>query len=566
MTQPYTRQYISGVLTPSYSHQGNSAQVAMMQADHIKKKARETVHGIDQEQEKRRLAREREEEKKAQDLQRQKEREEDKRQRALEREQERHLKQMEKEREQREKQAEKQAEKARRIYTMELETQSIQMLDELSDQFKADPQRLSETAVKARDKMAEQIEDPLDKMEFMAKFNVKMRPYINKAREQFQQVQNARYETAQMDLFNTAKNGMALSFENALSQTAGVDDIASFTLNMNEALEVVNAKDENGLPVWSESQRGKMTETLDTHLVGSFGRAFERLSKERQQAVLSGLNDETLSVAGDMPLKDQVTPEVYKKFKTSAGSIYKNRIEAEKKQAEQAVLDAEAAFSEQLDPLNTGDALNMLYANKHRFSSTYFKAAEERILSQAGITAQTRADVFQNILLDVVSLDDLAAADYMRHADQLLTQIETLSAGGELAPRDRQSLARMIKKGQGEKITELSQDDDTDTSFWRADYTYKDAYEDLIEEVSDLSLQNDIFLAYFRNVDGKEDLGRQDRKNILRALIDQKTVDAFKDDQKQQSGDTHTIDVGYEFNGYRYIGGDVNSPESWKEI
>jgi hypothetical protein len=178
----------------------------------------------------------------------------------------------------------------------------------------------------------------------------------------------------------------------------------------------------------------------------------------------------------------------------------------------------EQKLSNQLDNMDTLDALKLLEDNEAGVSSTYFKAKKKSLMSAKGITAETRAETSTEILLDIAMLPkDSTAASYFDAANKIITKIEQKYAEGQLSSTDKKSLLQNVYKQQGKNIGELKKDTSDDEWFSWGDYTYKDAW-DYIESNYVGSDKNQVLLEYFRAVNG-QDYNKKQKLAELNAII-----------------------------------------------
>jgi len=181
-------------------------------------------------------------------------------------------------------------------------------------------------------------------------------------------------------------------------------------------------------------------------------------------------------------------------------------------------------FDKQTAGMDDSGKLRYLQENEAQYSGTWFKAKQKALLSAKGITAETRAETAQEILLDIALLDKNNEVDYLNGAQKVLTKIENEYAEGRLSPTDRKTLTAQVYREQSKQVDYLKTNED-DNAWWRlGDFTYKDA-NDYIEENSSVPGQSGkILLEYFRQINnGTYD--NQQKRNVLQSLVSRANAD-----------------------------------------
>lgn len=179
-------------------------------------------------------------------------------------------------------------------------------------------------------------------------------------------------------------------------------------------------------------------------------------------------------------------------------------------------IETELNLSTRLDSLPINEALTELVRNEGLISEKYFKAKREALLSEKGITAKTRADIFQDLLLEIETLDTDDVENYYSGADSVLTKIENNYANGYLNTKEYQSLVKNVNQKRAKNINVLKEDDDHTFMFWG--FSYKDATEFIKDNYVGTD-GNKLLLDYFTAVN-EQDLSGSKKKKILEQLID----------------------------------------------
>lgn len=179
----------------------------------------------------------------------------------------------------------------------------------------------------------------------------------------------------------------------------------------------------------------------------------------------------------------------------------------------------EMEMSDKLDDMPVDQALRFLEENEASVSSKYFKAKQKALMAANGITAETRAEKFTEILLDIASLDKNNEVSYLSGAQDVLTKIENEYAASNLSLTDKKRLTTEINREQGKQVDYLKTNED-DGKWWRwGDFTYKDANTFIEENSTSVGNNGKILLDYFRQTQGS-DLSNDAKRNVLKSLVD----------------------------------------------
>ena len=179
----------------------------------------------------------------------------------------------------------------------------------------------------------------------------------------------------------------------------------------------------------------------------------------------------------------------------------------------------EQKLATELDDLPTDKALQVLEENEGSVSSRFFKAKQKALLSNKGISAETRAETAAEIMLDIADLptDPSEIEEYYKKSSNILTRIENEYAAGDLTTADKKRLTNTIYKKQGANLEALK-GTGSGWRFW--DFSYKDAAEYIKNNYAGKD-GNKILLDYFRKINNGGEYDNDQKKAILQGLIKQ---------------------------------------------
>ena len=224
-------------------------------------------------------------------------------------------------------------------------------------------------------------------------------------------------------------------------------------------------------------------------------------------------------------------------------------------------------FDKETAGMDDSGKLRYLRKNEGQYSGDWFKAKQKALLSAKGITAETRAETAQEILLDITMLDKNNEVDYLNGAQKVLTKIENEYAEGRLSPTDRKTLTAQVYREQSKQVDYLKTNED-DAVWWRlGDFTYKDANEYIEENSSSPGNNSKLLLDYFRKINDGGKYDNKQKRVILSNIVNkQKQADLLAAVNGNSAERMKMPEIGTVVSGYRYKGGNVNDRKSWEKI
>lgn len=296
--------------------------------------------------------------------------------------------------------------------------------------------------------------------------------------------------------------------------------------------------------------------------------ARQLLSDYEEQYMQSYING-LASVNPQAALEALKQPEISASFKKQGAQdvmmkIVNKQIALQNFQIKTNEFLTEQKLATELDNLPTDKALQLLEENEGSVSSRFFKAKQKALLSDKGISAETRAETAAEIMLDIADLptDPSEIEEYYKQSNNILTRIENEYAAGDLTTADKKRLTNTIYKKQGANLEALK-----GTGSWQFwDFSYKDADEYIKNNYAGKD-GNKILLDYFRKINDGGEYDNDQKKAILQGLIKQendKNLSAALNGNSAKK--TKVPKIGTVVSGYRYKGGNVNDRNSWEKI
>ena len=172
-----------------------------------------------------------------------------------------------------------------------------------------------------------------------------------------------------------------------------------------------------------------------------------------------------------------------------------------------------------LEGMGAFEAIEYLEKNKDLFSQKFYKAKMAQYMNAVGIDAETQADTYTDLLLQVNSIDKSKDAEsIINQSNDVLENIETAYAEKRLKLADRKRLISTLNKEQGKQLPKLIETKDK----WFS-YDYSDAKEDFEGSLTNSGLVSQAMLEYHRTLEQNKDAGLKfdgdDERKLVKTII-----------------------------------------------
>ena len=259
-----------------------------------------------------------------------------------------------------EKKAEQDKAKAQDIYSKAMNLTWQQSANELMNdpKYNANPEAMKQELQKISESIGSQIVDKDVKMDFYVNAELNGQTYINSAQKNFKRVQDERRKSAIFDSVYSSLDLASASMENILSGNGTADDALNFEASRKKALANINARDEYGNYLFSDTQRLSMAKDIDKYTLASFKEAYDNMDESEQDALAKKIfNNESINISdgkNEMPITpDKTIPEkMMRDIKNYIRKAKYQRVSDEKKFREMAIYEAEQDFA--LNPTEEG--------------------------------------------------------------------------------------------------------------------------------------------------------------------------------------------------------------------
>lgn len=422
---------------------------------------------------------------------------------------------------------------AKKLYTQGLNYNLYEGINELRNDpnYSANPKGLGDAMDKVLEKTLSDVTDDEIKSAVMVDYQLKKGTYINHAQTEFNRIQREKARSSAFDTVYANIDSMGLSFANALSGNYTDDDIANYMHSLENIKSNINARDVDGTYIFTDAQRRSMMKDAEKQQVTAFKSLYDDMSQEEKDKIRESINNDKMPVVqleqGSISLQDIVGNERYQEIKKFVTDEEYKRVSLEAKQMRIKEMqdkinqyNTESALSEQLDEMDSTDALKLLDEKQGEVSSKFYKAKQRALLSAKGITAETLADTAAEIALDISAINPEDAKDFFKQSNDILTKIEEKYADGELSLSDKKMYTKQLMQRQGKNLPTLIKEE----SSWFKVYDYSDAQKDLQAGLFNTSNVNQAMLEYARTINNERNesqyaLKPQERKNLIKALI-----------------------------------------------
>ena len=237
-----------------------------------------------------------------------------------------------------------------------------------------------------------------------------------------------------------------------------------------------------------------------------------------------------------------------------AHKIIKNEIERQDFELKMGQYNNQLNLTNQFDDMNPIDALQTLEENRANVSEKWYNTRKRSLLNQMGITAETQAETANSILFDIASIPSDNPKGFIQGSTKVLEKIENEYASGKLSLSDKKMFVKDLTKRQANALPDYIKSE----SSWFSPYDFSDAKDDFDNSFSDAGMSNRAMLEYARTISDK-DYDTKQKKDLVRTIISN-----YKN--KELNKAITGLKIGDEIAGYKYLGGDKNDPNSWKEV
>lgn len=413
--------------------------------------------------------------------------------------------------------------KARNIYSDAVSLQGQSALNELASnpELSTNPEKLGVEIDKIIGKMSSEIVDDEIKANFLAKSAISKSSYLNNAYAKALKVEEEKTKSTIFNKIYSDIDTIGLAFSNGMQGVSTEADVQNAVLADVDLTNKINALNSDGTFVFPDETRRKFELDRDNAILTAFKTSFDGMTDEQKKKALSDIENDKMIVGSFedkenkrvvVNLKDVVSPKTYSDFKTFTKKERNAETQKIKKQFEEMRLakkveeyETEKMLSTRLVDLPTDQQLAVLRKNEHLVSPEYYKSKEESILSSKGINAESRADVARELTLAVESVlrSDDEGLDFLKNADKVLIRIEQDYANGRLSTSDKKRLLGMIDRGIVHEMPKL------ENEWFTFGFEYKDAYDFFLDNLSDQTMADTVFMKYLRKRESGEYSGEQ---------------------------------------------------------
>lgn len=247
-------------------------------------------------------------------------------------------------------------EQAMVLYQQGLKLSAAQGMEQIYNEYQNDPETLKAELEKLNEKMTSEIPDTNTKIAFRTNFIIQSGSLINQAQANYDKIQYQKKKSSYFDTIQANNKSIATALNNAFNGTGTADDLVNYQTAIQQNIGLINARNDDGTYIFSDSQRLSMSNAVDKLAAQSFSNALNDMDDDKRTQVMEALkNDSMILLQGEddgevkqLNLKDAFSPEVYADMKKSA-TILDNKIK-KKELAEWRQNKAYSAIALMKDP------------------------------------------------------------------------------------------------------------------------------------------------------------------------------------------------------------------------
>lgn len=403
---------------------------------------------------------------------------------------------------------------------------------DLMQQFASNPQELSAQIDKLGAEIASTMKDDKEKLAFLTSVELKKNSLIKTAQNnQFNAYQNDRALTEE-ESAETAANDMALFSELMWNGNADETDVLNYDIAKEKFDSALSAKGTDGKPLLSNQEIKKLQKNADDAMLRGFKSYYnglapakqaevaERIKQSRGEIDLEGVGFKGVSSNVLTQMKDYVSD--YAAVKKANDDRYNYN---------ESVMQygAQNELNEALEDLEPIQALDLLEENRGKVSSKYYKTKVKQLKENAGITAETEAETFTDLLMQINSIDKdrLSNEEIINAQNDVLNNIEEAYAEKKLKPSDRRTLLMTLNKEQGKRLPDLIDDKSSGLSWFG--YNYEDAQEAFKKTLVNAGKVSQAMLEYHRTLSENPKATSLQKRDLVRTIANKYNVQALDD-------------------------------------
>lgn len=219
------------------------------------------------------------------------------------------------------------------LYQQGLKLSAAQGMEDIYNEYQNDPENLKAELEKLNEKMTSEIPDMQTKVAFRTNFIIQSGSLINRAQANYDKIQYQKKKSSYFDTIQANNKSIATALNNAFNGTGTADDLVNYQTAIKQNLDLINARNDDGTYIFSDSQRLSMSNAVDKLAAQSFSAALNDMDDDKRTQVMEALNNDSMILlqgedegeVKQLNLKDAFSPEVYADMKKSA-TILDNKI------------------------------------------------------------------------------------------------------------------------------------------------------------------------------------------------------------------------------------------------